>query len=947
MDTKSRSRRERAPVSSDREHRQRIALRSSIASSSSGGTSRRNHSCPARAKHDRLLSWSSVPPRAPLWLAVKSVLSLLCVMVGVLRAAGDALVDIRPDWKSLDDASGATVGEVFRSSEVLQMYHLQATAQLYEQGGLNHDMSFFLTGVAFYSVERPDVKVSIAYHPTNMTISLLPVISEDGRELRWDHQAASVSYVMGVDQAYWNAGSYMGETTGAFFSYAVEFSLEYHQLHPRYQPFSVYEDYPGREFLTASGCDEFVWALLSAAQTRGVRLTPALLPQKHKIVIYSHSKPEIIVFSGDGSSTSGGGNGDSDELAEGGAVPGEVGGGSSSSSSNNSSSGGGEAGASSWSSSLPTSSGDSDAPPVREEEEGHASGSGGGSSSSSMSPSVDDIRNKSSSSSSTGQEGQEEDGDGSSAGGEERQRLLRGRTLLWGSPGSDSAGNAGEAGALDQEAGEPEDEGTEEPGVTGVDEAEATGAPLSTVSPTEAAVQTHAPAAEPTEEWQEVVGYYQSLQLCLQERKFSFVTSLKDFVRYFDCLDDVAFIAIGPHEYYKVNITSTKLDHISLPEELPEVKRRYESFTRVDTALAVWILMIIACGIHGVLWQAAVIQHWLKSYGNAQVEEEPLEGSDDSAEPERPPSLTRKITTQYLRVGQLLLGKAEDDFLELSPSSAPAKDATAACCGAAASGGGPGDADSSGGGGSNGLPRRQRSPKRGGAFRNGAPRDRDDGGGAGGSRRRQGPARGGGRGAAEEEKGLEMRDTSGQPKGGRWGEEEEEEEEEEGEDGAFVGSASGAGRHRAGAENIPPSSPSSSTSSVPQGIMAHERGVRVWSGAGRAYGSGGGERWIGFAGSPRNRRPPVRTAWDDERGTTTAAAGGEDERLGNGNGNSQRDPLAASSPSATESGRRKDKRNGSRSRSRSTSPEALGVAKQGDSSSGGEESATFFKEEDR
>ncbi|CAM9514459.1 unnamed protein product, partial [Ectocarpus sp. 8 AP-2014] len=707
----------------------------------------------------------------------------------------------------------------------------------------------------------------------------------------------------------------------------------------------------GREFLTASGCDEFVWALLSAAQTRGVRLTPALLPQKHKIVIYSHSKPEIIVFSGDGSSASGGGNGDPDEPVEGGAVPGEAGGGSSSSN-NNSSSGGGGAGASSWSSSsLPTSSGGSDAGAVGEEEEGHASGSGGGSSSSSSSttPSVDEIRNNSSSSSSSaGREGQEEDGDGSSAGGEERQRrLLRGRTLLWGSPGSDSAGSAGEAGALDQEAGEPEDEGTEVPGVASVDEAEATGAPLSTVSPTEMAVQTHAPAAEPTDEWQEVVGYYQSLQLCLQERKFSFVTSLKDFVRYFDCLDDVAFIAIGPHEYYKVNITSTKLDHISLPEELPEVKRRYESFTRVDTALAVGILMIIACGIHGVLWQAAVIQHWLKSYGNAQVEEEPLEGSDDSAEPQRPPSLTRKITTEYLRVGQLLLGKAEDDYLELSPSSAPAKDATAACSGAAASGGGPGDADSSGGGGSNGLPRRQRSPKRGGAFRNGAQRDRDDGGGAGGSRRRQGPARGRrGGGAAEEEAGLEMRDTSGQPKGGRW---EDEEEEEEGEDGTFVGSAGGAGRHRAGAENIPPSSPSSSTSSLPQGIMAHERGVRVWSGAGRVYGSGGGERWIGFAGSPRNRRPPVPTAWDDDRGTTTtAAAGGEDELLGNSNSSSERDPLAASSPSVMESGRRKDNRNGNKSRrSRSTSPEVFGVAKQDDSSSGGEESATFFKEEDR
>ena len=38
------------------------------------------------------------------------------------------------------------------------------------------------------------------------------------------------------------------------------------------------------------------------------------------------------------------------------------------------------------------------------------------------------------------------------------------------------------------------------------------------------------------------------------QRKFSFVTSLKDFAQYFDCLDDVAFISIGPHEYYKVGV---------------------------------------------------------------------------------------------------------------------------------------------------------------------------------------------------------------------------------------------------------------------------------------------------------------------------------------------------------------------------------------------------------
>lgn len=41
----------------------------------------------------------------------------------------------------------------------------QATAQLYEQGGLNHDMSFFLTAVAFYSLERPDVKVRKPLQP--------------------------------------------------------------------------------------------------------------------------------------------------------------------------------------------------------------------------------------------------------------------------------------------------------------------------------------------------------------------------------------------------------------------------------------------------------------------------------------------------------------------------------------------------------------------------------------------------------------------------------------------------------------------------------------------------------------------------------------------------------------------------------------------------------------
>lgn len=43
-------------------------------------------------------------------------------------------------------------------------------------------------------------QVSLAYHPTNMTISLLPVISEDGEEMHWENQGASLSYVEDIDR---------------------------------------------------------------------------------------------------------------------------------------------------------------------------------------------------------------------------------------------------------------------------------------------------------------------------------------------------------------------------------------------------------------------------------------------------------------------------------------------------------------------------------------------------------------------------------------------------------------------------------------------------------------------------------------------------------------------------------------------------------------------------
>lgn len=35
--------------------------------------------------------------------------------------------------------------------------------------------------------------------------------------------------------------------------------------------------------------------------------------------------------------------------------------------------------------------------------------------------------------------------------------------------------------------------------------------------------------------------------------------------------------------------------------------------------LAVWIVLIIACGVHGMLWQGGVMQHWMKASGYGQV----------------------------------------------------------------------------------------------------------------------------------------------------------------------------------------------------------------------------------------------------------------------------------------------------------------------------------------
>lgn len=281
--------------------------------------------------------------------------------------------------------------------------------------------------------------------------------------------------------------------------------------------------------MTASSCDEYVWALLSAAQTRGVRLTPALLPQKHKIVIYSHSEPETIVLNGDGSGSGAGAGGEHDDPAEEGRN--SEGGGGGSGASSNSSGPASSTSPDSWSSSSLSSSAHKAAngeggDQAGEEQDG---GGGGGSTNSTASSSV-----------SSGQE--ERQGDEEEPDGDERRRRLRqrGRTLLWGSslrgsldeakatpaPGTASALSSSEHIVSVEPASDASDSGgggsaegareIEDAGVDGVVTLQPT------ASSTEASVaegrlgETPAPVAV-LDDWEQVVAYYQSLQLCLQE----------------------------------------------------------------------------------------------------------------------------------------------------------------------------------------------------------------------------------------------------------------------------------------------------------------------------------------------------------------------------------------------------------------------------------------------
>lgn len=258
-----------------------------------------------------------------------------------------------------------------------------------------------------------------------------------------------------------------------------------------------------------------------------------------------------------------------------------------------------------------------------------------------------------------------------------------------------------------------------------------------------------------------------------------------------------------------------------------------------------------------------------------QTEEALAEGEDDPPRLERHPSLTRQITTEYLRLGHLFLGKTDN---YLVPPSSPSATGSAAPAAAAAVGRSrSGDEASSEAskqydGSNGGRPPQQPPPERG-AHSNGAAKT--EGGEKGGGRERGNPKRGrrvtGGR-EEEGEEGVEMSVTVK-----RGALRKQEEGEEEGDVGPSVGSASdGPGR-------VGPRVERGNSLSPPRPLMSPGRRLRGTGERDRAGGpyrggvDGWGDRCIGFAGSPRGEQPTL-----DGRGRSGIGDTVGEELLGNG-----------------------------------------------------------------
>jgi len=181
---------------------------------------------------------------------------------------------------------------MFDEVESLQIYHLLAESAFYEQGTIDRELSFYETAIGFWATSTGE-KAVFSYEPSSGRLSLLPDVGPPGGgdQIVWKN-TGHVYYEANIDPDRWEGFIYMGTMGGSTFEHILETALWYATSKTAYQPFSVYREFPGHRYVSASSCDEFVWYMFDQLASLQINLTPVAVPKKVRIILYAAEEPE-------------------------------------------------------------------------------------------------------------------------------------------------------------------------------------------------------------------------------------------------------------------------------------------------------------------------------------------------------------------------------------------------------------------------------------------------------------------------------------------------------------------------------------------------------------------------------------------------------------------------------------------------------------------------------
>lgn len=105
----------------------------------------------------------------------------------------------------------------------------------------------------------------------------------DGMYVSWENHA-KIYYALSISDEDWDHAYYMAPLTGAVLSKILnDYIMDYPNLHPRYQPFSVVEKSSGKAVLNSSNSEDFVWNVLRRLASMYVAIDPILVPKRYTL----------------------------------------------------------------------------------------------------------------------------------------------------------------------------------------------------------------------------------------------------------------------------------------------------------------------------------------------------------------------------------------------------------------------------------------------------------------------------------------------------------------------------------------------------------------------------------------------------------------------------------------------------------------------------------------